>query len=129
MTNKTLSQFLVIDAATCAGMFAIGVLATAGLTALTGLPDSVVSAAGWICLAAGALLAWLAARPSYGLLRLAIAGNTAWVVASLAVWAVHAGSLTASGHALVIGQAIGVAVFGGIELRGAAMLRSRPALA
>lgn len=129
MTPKTLSQILALDAATCAAVFVLGVFATTTLAGLTGLPTAVVGAAGWICLAAGALFAFLALRPTRGLLWLGIAGNIAWVVASLAVWIAYAGALTALGHAVVVAQAIGVAVFVVLESRGAAALAARPAIA
>lgn len=129
MTTKTLSQFLAIDAAVCALVFVLGVFATAIVAELTGLPDAVIAAAGWVCLAAGTLLAVLAVRPMRGPLWLAIAGNLAWVVASVAVWMVYARDLTAFGHALVIVQALGVAAFVVLESRGAASLASRPAIA
>lgn len=129
MTKKTLSQFLALDAATCALVFVLGVFATAMVASLTGLPPVVISAAGWICLAAGALFGYLAVRPSRGLLWLAVAGNAAWVAASLTVWVAYAADLTTLGHAVVIAQAIGVAVFVVLEARGAAALSSRPAMA
>ena len=129
MTLKTLSQFLALDATTCAAVFALGVFATGSVAALTGLPGGIVSAAGWICLAAAALLAYLAVRPSRGLLWLAIVGNAGWVAASVAVWIASFASLTPLGHAIVIAQAIGVAVFVVLEARGAAALGARQALA
>lgn len=126
MTNKTLSQILALDAATCTAVFALGVLATAPVAGLTGLPEPVLNAGGWICLAAAALLAWLAFRPSRGLLRLAIAGNIGWVAASIAVWIAYSSSLTALGHAIVIAQAIGVAGFVFLESRGLGSIAARP---
>lgn len=127
MTLKTLSQILAIDAATCVAVFALGVFATATVAGLTGLPESIVAAGGWICAAAAALLACLTIRPSRGLLWLAIIGNAGWVAASLAVWLAHAGNLTPLGHAIVLAQAAGVALFVMLEARGARALAGQPA--
>lgn len=126
MNSKTLSLILAVDAATCAAVFGFGVLATRPVAALTGLPEPIVGAGGWICLAAGALLAWLAARASAALLWLAIAGNIAWVVASMIVWAAYFPGLTPIGHAIVAAQAIGVAIFVLLESRGARALGTGP---
>lgn len=129
MTPKTLSQFLALDAATCAAVFALGVFATDAVAALTGLPGGIVGAAGWICLAAAALLAYLAVRPMRGLLWLVIAGNIAWVIASTVVWIAYFGWLTALGHAIIVAQAIGVELFVMLEMKGARSLTPRPAIA
>lgn len=129
MTSKSLSQFLALDAATCVAVFAAGVFATGAVAALTGLPAGIVSAAGWICLAAAALLAYLTVRPTRGLLWLAIAGNIAWVIASVVVWIAYFGQLTPIGHAVIVAQAIGVELFVMLEMRGARSLAPRPAVA
>lgn len=129
MTSKSLSRILALDAVTCAAVFVLGVLATASLAALTSLPAPVLEAGGWICLAAALLLAYLALRPSRGLLWIAIAGNAAWVAASLALWAVTFPGLTGLGHAVIVAQAIGVAVFTLLEIRGAGALAGQAATA
>lgn len=129
MTLKTLSQFLALDAATCVAVFALGVFATTTVAGLTGLPEQIVIAGGWICAAAAVLLAYLAVRPSRGLLWMAIVGNIGWVAASLAVWLAHFGNLTPLGHAIVLAQAVGVALFVMLEARGARALARQPSLA
>ena len=118
MINLSLPKVLLLDALSCGAIFAIGVLATAPVAGLLGLPELVVSAAGWICLAAGALLAFLSIRPVRGLLALAIAGNAAWVLASVAVWLAWFDMLSPLGHAVVLLQAGAVAVFVALEMRG-----------
>lgn len=128
MTTKTLSQVLALDAVTCTAVFALGVFATAFVAGLTGLPEAVVNAGGWICLAAALLLAYLAVRPSRGLLWLAIVGNAGWVAASLAVWIAFFDRLTPIGHAVVLAQAAGVALFVALELRGVGAVQARPAV-
>lgn len=129
MTQSPLRQILALDAATCVGVFVLGVLATGTVARVAGLPEVVVSSGGWICLAAAALLGWLAARPSRGLLGLAIAGNAAWVLASVAVWIAFFGDLTAIGHAVIIAQAVAVEVFTMLELRGFRAMGTRVATA
>ncbi|HEX9900981.1 MAG TPA: hypothetical protein VGC81_17265 [Candidatus Methylomirabilis sp.] len=128
MINLSLPKVLLLDALSCGAIFAIGVLATAPVAGLLGLPELVVSAAGWICLAAGALLAFLSIRPVRGLLALAIAGNAAWVLASVAVWLAWFDMLSPLGHAVVLLQAGAVAVFVALETRGLRAGGNREAL-
>lgn len=129
MTPKTLSQVLALDAATCAAVFALGVFTTATVAELTGLPEQIAAAGGWICLAAAALLAYLTVRPSRALLWPAIAGNVGWVAASLAVWLTCFDSLTPLGHAIVLAQSAGVALFVVLESRGLGAIKDRQAIA
>jgi len=128
MINLSLPKVLLLDALSCGAIFAIGVLATAPVAGLLGLPELVVAAAGWICLAAGALLAFLAVRPIKGLLALAIAGNAAWVLASVAVWLTWFDMLSPLGHAVVLLQAGAVAIFVVLETRGMRAGGNREAL-
>src|SRR5690606_17662700 len=118
MTRLTLPKILVADALSCGAIFAIGVFATTPVAGLLGLPELVVAAGGWICLAAGALLAFLSARPVRTLLALAIVGNVAWVLASVAVWIAWLEALTPAGHAFLLAQAAAVAIFTVLEMRG-----------
>lgn len=118
MTNLSLAKVLLLDALSCAAIFAVGIFAAAPAALLLGLPEAVITAAGWICLAAGALLAFLSIRPVKGLLALAIAGNAAWVLASVAVWLAWFGALSPLGHAAMLLQAGAVAVFVTLEMRG-----------
>lgn len=124
MTQISLPKVLLLDAVSCGAIFVIGALATVPAARLLGLPELVVSLGGWICLAAGALLAFLAARSIRTLLALAIAGNAAWVFGSLAVWIAWFAELTAIGHVFVAAQAIVVTAFTVLEARG---LRAMPA--
>lgn len=127
MCNITLSQALVLDAASCALFFALCVGATAAVANLLGLPATIVAAAGWICLPVAALLAFLAYRPSRPLLAVVVAGNAGWVFASLAVWLLHLNALTGLGHAVIIAQAVVVELFVILEWRGLKALRARTA--
>ncbi len=127
MRNITLTQALVLDAASCALFFALCVGATAAVANLLGLPATIVAAAGWICLPVAALLAFLAYRPSRPLLAVVVAGNAGWVLASLAVWLLHLNALTGLGHAVIIAQAVVVELFVILEWRGLKALRARTA--
>jgi len=118
MSPTNLSRVLWLDALSCAVIFVLGVFASGPVGALLGLPPTVVAAGGWICLAAGGALAFLAVRPVKWLLALAIVGNVGWVAASLAVWLVWFGSLAGLGHTVLLAQAAAVAFFVVIELRG-----------
>lgn len=129
MRNITLTQALVLDAASCAFFFAFCVGATATVAALLGLPMTIVVAAGWICLPVTALLAFLAYKPSRPLLAAVVAGNTGWVLASLVVWLLHFNALTTLGHAVILAQAVAVELFVILEWRGLKALGAQPSAA
>ena len=117
MTKLTLPTILLADALSCGAIFALGVFATRPVAGLLGLPELVVAAGGWICLAAGMLLAFLAIRPVKLLLALAIAGNAAWVLASVAVSLV---SLVLFGVLLAVGDPASGRRGGGLHRAGGA---------
>lgn len=127
MTTDLLKKMFLADAALCAAVFLAGVLATASLAAATGLAPGIVAAAGWICLAAAALLAWLGSRtvPPASVAWLAVLLNLGWVAASIAVFEIDYGSLTALGRVLVPLQAAGVLLFALAEGWGARGLGAR----
>jgi hypothetical protein len=129
MRNITLTKTLVLDAASCAIFFALCVGATATVGAFLGLPATVVAAAGWICLPVAVLLAFLAYKPSRPLLAAVVAGNTGWVLASLAVWLLHFDTLTTLGHVVILAQAVAVELFVILEWRGLNALGARSAAA
>lgn len=116
-----LRTVLIADAAVCALFFVVGVFDAHLLSPLLGLPESVIRAAGWICLPVAALLGFLAsqAQPSRALLSLVAVGNLGWVVASLAVLVTFSETLTTLGIAIVIAQAIAVLGVAAIEWQGA----------
>lgn len=122
MNRSMLTKVLVLDAASCAAIFALGVGATAAVAGITGLPALVTEAGGWICLASAVLFGFLAVKPVRALLALGVAGNAAWIVASIAVWLTFAGQLTVPGHVFLLAQAAAVAVFVLLEKRGLAAL-------
>lgn len=129
MSIRNLKTILVADAVTCAGVFAIGLLAAEPVGALLGLPARVVAIGGWICLAA-ALLMIVAARqavPGAALVKLIAIGNLGWVAASFAVIAAFAGQMTGLGIAVVAVQALGVLAFAILEWKAAGAPRAAAA--
>jgi hypothetical protein len=129
MSIRNLKTILVADAVTCAGVFAIGLLAAEPVGALLGLPGGVVAIGGWICLAA-ALLMIVAARqavPGAALVKLIAIGNLGWVAASFAVIAAFAGQMTGLGIAVVAVQALGVLAFAILEWKAAGAPRAAAA--
>lgn len=129
MQAKYLTRTLQLDAASCALFFALGAGATAPVADLLGLPAIAVAAAGWICLPSAILFACLALRPNRALLTLGVIGNSAWVLASAAVWIACFGQLTTLGHVVVIGQALAVELLTLLEWRGLKALGRSPAAA
>ena len=128
MPAFNLKTILVADAITCAAVFALGVLATAFVAPLLGLPPVVIAVGGWICLASALLMAFLASQkqPNGALVNLVALGNLGWVAASFAVLAIFAPQMTWVGVAIVIVQAVVVFEFALFEWRGAKAL-SHPA--
>ncbi|MGV1683094.1 hypothetical protein [Sphingopyxis sp. NJF-3] len=124
MPNPNLKTILTLDAVTCTAMFLLCVLAAATVAALLGLPAGVVTAAGWICLAAAMpmLIVAMQRAPSRGLTKLIAVGNLGWVAASLAVLAIFAGQMTWFGIAVTLVQALVVLEFALLEAKGAAAL-------
>lgn len=126
MSILNLKNILIADALTCSVVFAVGVFAAEPLGALWGLPATIVTIGGWICLAA-ALLMVVAARqavPSVALVKFIAIGNLGWVAASFAVTATFAAQMTGPGVAIVIAQAFGVLGFAILEWKVAAAPRS-----
>ncbi len=122
MSMSHLKTFLVADAITCIGVFAVGMLAAAPVAALLGLPAVVVTIGGWICLAAGLLMLVAAAQavPNAALVKLIALGNIGWVAASLGVVAAFGAAMTGLGLVIVLAQAGAVLAFAVIEWKGAA---------
>lgn len=117
MSIFNLKPVLVLDAVTCTGVFAIGLLAAQPVGALLGLPAEVVAIGGWICLAASLAMMAAAAQavPHPALVKLIAIGNLGWVAASLGVVAAFAAEMTALGIAVVLAQAVGVLLFAILE--------------
>ncbi|ALJ12823.1 hypothetical protein [Sphingopyxis macrogoltabida] len=126
MSIPNLKTILVADAATCTGVFAIGLLAAVPVGALFGLPANIVAIGGWICLAAAIamIVAVLQKVPSPALVKLIVIGNLGWVAASLSVVAAFAAQMTGIGIAFVVAQAIGVLGFAILEGKAVALPRA-----
>lgn len=115
-----LRQVLLLDAATCTAMGLL-LLSTAGLlSAWLALPAPLLRYAGLVLLPIAAFMAWVATRspiPRAGT-RIVIAGNWAWVVASLVLLASGSVAPNVLGIAFVLLQAAVVALLAGLETAG-----------
>ncbi|WP_077145106.1 hypothetical protein [Sphingopyxis sp. KK2] len=122
MSISNLKTVLIVDAITCTGVLALGLLALEPVAALLGLPVVVVTFGAWICLAAALPMFAAAAQavPNAALVKLIAVGNLGWVAASFAVVAVFAAQMTGLGIVIVLAQAVAVLAFAIIEWKGAA---------
>jgi len=115
---------LFVDAATCVAMGLALVLLAQPLASYLGLGASLLEYSGASLLPIAAFMAWVATREAPGAtpaLRglgvwLVIAGNVAWIAASIALLVLAAP--TALGYAFVIAQAVVVAVLVELEYYG-----------
>jgi hypothetical protein len=117
-SSPALARALRLDAAASGAM---GLLLAAGapaLHAMFGLPTPLLRAVGAFLLPFAAALLLLAPRADGApqLVRLIIAGNLLWILASL-VLIVAARTITLLGEAFVLGQAAAVALFIYLEVR------------
>ncbi|MBQ0751450.1 MAG: hypothetical protein KBT70_14745 [Roseovarius sp.] len=115
VSNPALRRILLIDAATCAVMAAILLVANRVLATLTGLPDLLVLGAGLVLVPVAIFMAAVArfGTGSGALVWLAILGNAGWVIASLGI--LVALTPTPLGIAFVLVQAAVVAVLAWLE--------------
>jgi hypothetical protein len=127
--DRLLRQSLRLDAAASGAM---GVLLAAGGTLLDdlfGIPSAVLVSVGGFLVVYAAALWLLGARPrvSRPAVRVVVAGNLAWVVASVAAAVAGWWSPTTAGTVLVLAQAAAVVVL--IELQLTGLRRARTAAA
>ncbi|PKP79393.1 MAG: hypothetical protein CVT80_16260 [Alphaproteobacteria bacterium HGW-Alphaproteobacteria-2] len=116
--NLSLARILQADAAACLAM-GLGLALLPGPVArVLALPEGLVLWAGALLFPAAALMIAASLRPGKGLLALVVAGNAAWVLASLAL--VPAGWVTpnAFGTGAILLQAGVAALFTWAEARG-----------
>lgn len=120
MTVDFAKKVFLADALVCALTFVGCVFATQAIAADTGLATGTVAAAGWICLGAALIWAWLGTRaqPPVLICWLAIFLNIDWIVASVVVFELEYASLTAYGRTLILAQAAGVLGFVVLEVIG-----------
>ncbi|MFZ5756015.1 MAG: hypothetical protein ACOY3X_03870 [Pseudomonadota bacterium] len=120
--SRFLRQVLLADAASSIGM---GVLLTAGaglLAAPLGLSQTLLLVAGLALFPCAALMVAAARTQNRALTGLIVAGNVAWVLASIAVLELWPG-ITTAGMAFVAAQAVAVTVLAALEWRGLKLLR------
>lgn len=111
----SLRRVLLADALTC---FLFGLLlavAAGAMAELIGLPRSLLFYAGLVLFPCAALMAIAAMTLNRHLVRVVIAGNVAWVAASVAVLVLY--EVTGLGAAFVLGQAVAVTVLAFLEWR------------
>ena len=115
----TLATILRVDAAACGGMGLLLLAAAPQLAVLLGLPLELLRTVGALLVPFGVFLFWLAPRASRrrAVVRAVVAGNWAWVVASIVLVASPASPRTSIGYAFVVLQAVIVAGFAYLEQR------------
>lgn len=115
----SLRNVLLIDAATCLVAGAVMALGAAPIAGLTALPQPLLLYAGVALLPIAAFMALTATRSPIprAPVWLIVAGNAAWVIASIAVMILAGPNVL--GHAFVAAQALVVAVLTKLEYEGA----------
>jgi hypothetical protein len=112
-----LRRLLVVDATTCLAMAAVLIFANAASAELTRLPPNLLLGAGLVLLPVAGFMLALTRRPSPSPagVRIVIAGNVLWVLASvlLPLWPqIDPSSI---GLLCLLAQAAGVAVLAALE--------------
>ncbi len=124
MPNQTHNAFLrnamLIDAATSAAMGLAMAAAAVPLSGLLGLPEMLLRVCGLTLLPYAAILAFAGTRPiiNPAIIRLVIAGNIIWTIASGVLLVSGWVSPTTLGHAFVILQAVAVLGFAELQIIG-----------
>lgn len=115
-----LRRVLLADAATCAAAGLLMVLRTSQLEHALGLPAALSRYAGISLLPVAAYLVYLARRAqlSRSAVLIVIGLNALWAVDSILLLLSGWIEPTASGYGFVIVQAVGVAMFAGLEYFG-----------
>jgi CHASE2 domain-containing sensor protein len=118
-TRLPLRTLLLADAATCAAMGGLLLLAAVPVARLTALPEQLLRPAGLLLLAIALFIALVATRPRVPRngVRVIVLGNLLWIVASLALLLGGWATPNAAGIAVVLVQALGVAALAGLEAR------------
>lgn len=110
---------LAADAATCLPFGALLAVFSAPIARWTGLPVGVLFEAGLFLIAFAAVLVALAARaiPSARTMAIVAIANALWIVGSIELLVVASDTVTPLGIALVLAQAVAVAVLTVLEWR------------
>lgn len=117
---KFLRLVLQADAAICLSMALVHCFAAGPLTAFTGLAPELLLASGLMLFPTAAFIAWTSLRdpaPAWAVLAV-VAGNVAWVLASLVVLLSGRSGGNVLGDAYVAIQAVGVIAFAVLEFVG-----------
>jgi hypothetical protein len=122
MSVQQVSSVLRLDALTCVAMGVALVAAGGTLAPWLGLPPALLRGAGLALFPCAALMLIAARRPSAALIRVIVAGNLAWVAASLAVVLLLAP--TPLGIGFVLAQAVVVALLAALEARASGRLEA-----
>jgi|SRR5262245_1231024 len=119
-TSKFLRWVLLADAATCVATGLLMMFGASLLAQFSGLPPELLRYAGISLLPFAAFLVYLASRESLSPTGVwtVIVLNALWTADSFLLFATGWVTPTELGYALVSGQALGVAVFAGLEYVG-----------
>lgn len=119
-TSTFLRWTLLADAATCVATGLLMMLGSGQLEQFLGLPAGLLRYAGVSLLPFAAFLVYLAKRENLSTQGVwtAIVLNTIWTAASLLLLMTGRVAPTELGYTFVIAQALGVAVFAGLEYFG-----------
>jgi hypothetical protein len=119
-TSTFLRWTLLADAATCVATGLLMMLGSGQLEQFLGLPAGLLRYAGVSLLPFAAFLVYLAKRENLSTQGVwtAIVLNTIWTAASLLLLMTGRVAPTEPGYTFVIAQALGVAVFAGLEFFG-----------
>jgi len=122
-------KILAVDALTCVAAGALMSIGAGPLAQATDLPQPLLFGAGLSLFPVAALFGWMSRTRHLNapLINLAVVGNAAWVLASLAV--LVAFPPTPFGYVFVLAQASAVAVLAWLERRGAARVSAGPVAA
>lgn len=126
-SRLSLRQWLLLDAATCAGMGLLLVTGASAVGQVTALPVPFLSYVGWLLLPLALMMAVFGIVTSirYWGGFVVVAGNLLWVVASLILPLTGFVAPNAFGLALILGQALAVVILIALEI---AALRRNPAM-
>lgn len=118
--DRLLRRALTADSAACGVMGAGLALAAAGLDGVLGIPVGWLVALGVVLIGVATGLGWLATRPDIPAAagRVVIAGNLAWVVASVVTVVAGVWPLTVAGTVVVLAQAVAVLALVDLEYVG-----------